>query len=163
MKKLIIIVFFSLQIIKVTAQKASQVLPYKVTYSSAFKMTNNKYSAVIMNIWREFGNNNFSNFPGYLADTVQLERLTGEYKGSKDNFIGVLSANRAKYKTFDTKMDVIFSFRSTDKKSDWVSVYGYEYTEDNNGKKDTTALHELWKFNEKGKVSFISQYARKNH
>ena len=152
-----------MQIIKVVAEKTSHDLPYKVAYSSSFEMTNNKYSAVIMNIWKEFGNNNFSNFPGYLADTVQLERLTGEYKGSRDNFIGVLSASRGRYKAFDTKIDVIFSFGSTDKKSDWVSVYGYEYTEDNNGKKDTTDLHELWKFNEKGKVSFISQYARKSH
>ncbi len=163
MKKFIIMAFFSFQIIKVIAQKASPVLPYKVAYSSSFKMTNNKYSAVIMNIWKEFGSNNFSNFSGYLADTVQLERLTGEYKGSKDNFISVLSASRARYKAFDTKIDAIFSFRSTDKKSDLVSVYGYEYTEDNNGKRDTTNLHELWKFNEKGKVYFISQYARKSH
>ena len=163
MKKYILMVFFSLQIIKVISQNASPVLPYKVAYSSSFEMTNNKYSAVIMNIWKEFGNNNFSNFPGYFADTVQLQKLTGEYKGDKDNFIGVLSASRGRYKAFDTKIDAIFSFRSMDKKSDWVSVYGYEYTEDKNGKRDTTDLHELWKFNEKGKVSFICQYARKSH
>ena len=163
MKKYILMVFFSLQIIKVISQNASPVLPYKVAYSSSFEMTNNKYSAVIMNIWKEFGNNNFSNFPGYFADTVHLQKLTGEYKGDKDNFIGVLSASRGRYKAFDTKIDAIFSFKSMDKKSDWVSVYGYEYTEDKNGKRDTTDLHELWKFNEKGKVSFISQYARKSH
>jgi len=74
-------VFFSLQIIKIIAQNVSPVLPYKVGYSSSFEMTNNKYSAVIMNIWKEFGNNSFSNFPGYFADTVQLQKLTGEYKG----------------------------------------------------------------------------------
>ena len=163
MKKIILIAFFSLQIIEVIAQKGAPILTYKAAYSSSYEMTNNKYSAVIMNIWKEFGNNNFSNFPGYFADTVQLQKLTGEYKGSRDNFIGILSANRGRYKAFDTKIDVIFSLRSTDKKSDWVSVYGYEYTEDNNGKRDTTNLHELWKFNEKGKVSFISQYARKSH
>ena len=163
MKKFILMIFLLLQIFRVIAQNVSPVLPYKVSYSSSFDMTNNKYSAVVMNIWKEFGNNNFSKFPGYFADTVQLQKLTGEYKGSRDNFISILSASRGRYKAFDTKIDAIFSFRSTDKKSDWVSVYGYEYTEDNNGKRDTTNLHELWQFNENGKVSFISQYARKSH
>ena len=70
MKKVILMAFFSLQIINAISQNATPVLPHKVAYSSSFKMTNNKYSAVNMNIWQEFGNNNFSNFPGYFADTV---------------------------------------------------------------------------------------------
>ena len=111
MKKFILMVFISVLIIKAIAQNASPILPYSVAYSSSFEMTNNKYSAVIMNIWKEFGNNNFSNFPGYLADTVQLERLTGVYKGSRDNFISVLSASRGRYKAFDTKMQVSRHFR----------------------------------------------------
>ncbi len=163
MKKVILVAFFLLQIINAISQNAPPVLPHQVAYSSSFEMTNNKYSDVIMNIWKEFGNGNFSKFPGYFADTVQLKKLTGEYKGSRDNFISVLSTSRGRYKTFDTKIEAIFSFRSTDKQSDWVSIYGYEYTEDNNGKKDTTNLHELWRFNEKGKVFLISQFARKGH
>lgn len=83
------------------------------------------------------------------------------FKASRNDFIAASKTERATFKTVSTKLDAIFSFKSIDKNHDWVGVWGYEYTEDKNGKKDSSGIHEIWLFDKAGKVNFIRQYSRK--
>lgn len=133
-------------------------LPYPVGYSSEFKMIDHKYSPIIMNMWKDWDNNELDKSNNYFADSVVMDFDGSSMSGSRDSLTAKSKEYRGMFKTVTSEIDAVFSVASSDKNEDWVCIWGREKTVDSKGKLDSTAIHELWRFNKNGKIDYMSQY-----
>jgi hypothetical protein len=125
---------------------------YKATYSSNFKIGNATYANMILDLWKDWDDNQF-NRHDYFADTMQMWLPEGQViRGKTEKFRGSM----AKAKSIIHAWVPLYS---TDLKHDLVCVWGQEEDTYPDGKVVTRDIHEVWWFNKDGKVSGMRQWA----
>ena len=136
------------------------VLPYTAVYSSDFSIGNPKYAAIVLDLWKDFENNNLMGHD-YMSDTVKVTMADGTTMSGKKQVFDGVSAYR---NSLGTVKDVIYSWvplHSIDKNADLVGIWGSETITSSDGKSNTSELHEVWFFNKDGKVSQMIQWTAK--
>lgn len=134
--------------------------PYPISYSSQFEFIDPAKGKMVLDIWKDYDSNNLDNAKEKFADTVTM--IFPEFSmmhASRDSIIAAAKSGRGAYTSVVSKVDVVMSVRSTDKKGDWVLIWGDETHTGKNGKTDSVALHEVWGLNKAGKIEFMQQYA----
>ena len=133
--------------------------PYTATYSSQFEMGNNDYAKTILDLWKDYDNNELTKGSANFADTVTIFLANGMVlQGPKDSVIAKVQVARSRFDSVRSIVDVWLPLHSIDKNDHWVCVWGLEI-DNKNGKKDSTSLNENWRFNKNGKIDYMSQYA----
>ena len=132
--------------------------PYTAEYSSQFEMGNPEYSKMILDLWKDWDNNQLELHQDYIADTVVQQAPNGEVIQGKEKFLAAGKEYRNKFSNVKSSLEVWIPLRSIDKDQDWVAVWGREEDTDKDGKVTTTMLHEIWGFNKDGKIVFFRQY-----
>lgn len=136
-------------------------LPYKAQYSSQFEMGDPAKSKMILELWKDWDDNNFSRHANYFADTVSMTFPSGEMVKGKDSVLASATRYRGSLASVKSTVDAWISTRSIDKNEDWVCIWGSETDVDKEGKSTTTHLHEIWRINKDGKVDYMQQFAGK--
>ncbi len=132
--------------------------PYTAEYSSKFKMGNPKYSRMILELWKDWDNNQLDMHQDYFSDTITYQTPTGEVIRGKDKFVSTGKQNRDMLSNVKSSLEVWIPLKSIDKDQDWVAVWGREDDTDKSGKMTSNMIHEIWGFNKDGKIVFYRQY-----
>ncbi|MEP7280073.1 MAG: hypothetical protein ABI813_15605 [Bacteroidota bacterium] len=144
---------------KITEQK-NDTLAYTFTAasSSSFERGDPQKAKIVLDNWKSYQDNRMEDTRALWADTVRLLFANGfTFHGVPDSLVAGGKAQRSGYTALVDSIDAGISTRSTDKKEDWVCVWGREYSTDAKGKKDTTGVQEIWRL-KNGKVSFMSEF-----
>ena len=136
--------------------------PYPITYSSKWEMGDPKNAETVLNIWKDWDNGNLINSKSSFADTVELHFSDGSMvRAARDSALAMGQADRDRYASFTSTVDVVTSLKSTDKNENWALIWGEERLTDKKGKKDSSALHEAWRLNKDGKADRVFQFRAK--
>ena len=134
--------------------------PYAMGYSSKFEFADPEKGKMVLDMWKDFDNNTLDNSKDKFADTVSLQFPGMKIRSTRDSAFSVTKSYRSLYNTVTSSVDVVMSVRSTDKKGDWVLVWGREMRTNKKNVTDTTEVHEVWGLNKEGKVEAIEQFVR---
>jgi hypothetical protein len=138
-------------------------LPYTASYSSKFEMGDPNHTKTILDLYKDWDNNNLDNSRSKFADTITLYFSDGTMlHGSFDSVNAASKPFRNTLGTVNTTVHAVFPVKSTDKNENWVVAWFTEYRTDANGKKDSTTLQETWRLNKDGKADMLLQYEQKN-
>jgi hypothetical protein len=69
------------------------------------------------------------------------------------------SEYRKSVKDLQSKILSYISLRSDDREENWVAVWGEDSYTDARGETVKTDIHEIWRFNNEGKIDYMKQYA----
>jgi hypothetical protein len=146
---------------KIDSSKKAISYPFEIGYSTQFEFIDPEKSKMVLDLWKDYDNNTLDNAKDKFADTVRMIFAGMEMRASRDSIIAATKESRNSYSSVESKVDVVMAVKSTDKKDDWVLVWGDEIHTDKNNKTDTVAMHEVWQLNKEGKVVFMQQYISK--
>ena len=136
-----------------------EMLPYKAEYSSQFEIGDPAKSKMILELWKDWDDNNFSRHADYFADTVTMILPSGDVITGKDSVRASAERYRGSLTSAQSKVDAYISTRSIDRNEDWVCIWGSETDVDKDGNTTVRNLHEIWRINKDGKVDFMQQFA----
>ena len=147
-----------------TASPASDVvLPYTADYSSKFEMGDMKNVQTVLELYKDWDNNNLDNSRSKFADTVTLIFSDGSrMKGSFDSINNATKPYRNSLGTVTSSVHAILPVKSTDKNENWVLAWFTEHRTDAKGKQDSVELQETWRINKDGKADLLYQYKQQN-
>ncbi len=135
--------------------------PYTARYSSNFVMGNPAYTAMVVDMWKDWDDNAFERHD-YYADSLMMVLPDGTVmKGKTANMEGAKQF-RSTLKSSNSTIETMLPFRSADKNEDWVAIWGTETNTWPDGKVEKRDIHELWRFNKDGKVDMMRQFQAKH-
>lgn len=132
--------------------------PYPISYSADFEMSDPKRAQQVAELWKDFDNNTLSKQKDAFADSIVMYFSGMRFSGTRDSMMAMTQTYRDRYSKVESKIAAIMSTHAKDKDEDWVAVWGSEILTDKNGKIDSSALHEIWRFNKDGKINYLSQF-----
>ena len=141
-----------------TAQKKAA--RYKADYSSNFKLGNPAYVAKVLDIWKDWDDNELKRHD-YFADTVSMWMPDGSVTHGKANNLEMALKIRGSMTSSKSTLHAWVPLYSIDKKDNFVCVWGTEVDTYADGKVEKKELHEVWWFNKDGKVSTMRQWTSK--
>lgn len=137
-------------------------LPYPIGYASNFEIADNKYSKIVLDLWKSYENNDLKSTEAF-ADTMTLQFANGALiKKQKDSMNVMIAAQRSKFASVTSSIDVIVALKPKGKDVIWVCVWGKEVDVMKDGKKDSLLLNENWMFNKDGKIAMMHSYNAKD-
>lgn len=142
-----------------TAAQASY--PYTAEYSSQFEIGNPAHGKMILELWKDWDDNELDRHADFFADTIVMESPTGELTKGKETILANGKKYRGMFSDVKSSIEVWIPLRSIDKNENWVAIWGKEQDTDKDGKTTTKMLHEVWRINKDGKVDFMRQYEAK--
>lgn len=132
--------------------------PYKATYSSQFVPGKPAQAKLILDMWKDWDDNQVDRQAASIADTITFELPNGNVLKGKETFINESKQFRSNFTSVKSTVEVWMPMHSVDRDEDWVLVWGTEEATDKEGKVTTQRLHEVWGFNKDGKISYVRQY-----
>ena len=150
MKKSFLIFGVSTLLLSFVSQ--AQNLPYKVEYSSSFKVASHDLSKMILELYKGYEGNDFSK-ESWFADTVIALLPNGQLVSGKVEVLRVFKEDRQNAGNAKFTMDAVIPLTSTDRNENWVALWGS--TETSQGKSDFQAI---WRINKDKKVDYIRFY-----
>ncbi len=157
MKKLILAALVALSFVGICRAQSAK-MPYTASYSSNFTMGDPSYSEKILTLWKDYENNTLDSHIDMLADTVTITLADGQtVKGKAENLARVKQF-RGSIKDYKVSVDAWVSLKCTDRNQNVVCIWGDENFTDKDGKHVTSRIHEVWAFNNDGKVTLMLQF-----
>lgn len=135
--------------------------PYAIGYSSKFAMDGPANAETVLALWKAYDDGNLSSVKEMFADSVDVNLANGaHFHLSKDSVVAAVQGVRNSFKAAVDRVDAIMAVKSTDRNEHWVTIWGTEIDTHKNGKVDSVALQETWRFNASGKADMLLQYNR---
>ncbi|HSN60954.1 MAG TPA: hypothetical protein VLR49_08465 [Ferruginibacter sp.] len=131
--------------------------PYTATYSSSFKLGKPAYASKILDLWKDWDDNNLDRHD-YFADTVMMFFPDGSMVKGKAANLEAAKKYRGGMSKVTSVIHAWLPLYSTDKMEDVVCVWGEEENTFPDGKVEKKSLHEVWWFNKDGKISMMRQW-----
>jgi hypothetical protein len=137
--------------------------PYTADYSSKFEMGDPKNVQTVLELYKDWDNNNLDNSRSKFADSVTLVLSDGSViKGPFDTINNQTKPFRNSLGTVTTSVHAILPVKSIDKNENWVLTWFTEHRTDAKGKQDSVQFQETWRINKDGKADLLYQYEQKN-
>jgi hypothetical protein len=140
---------------QVAAQSAA---PYVADFSSSFKIGDAKYSDIILNLWKDWDDNQLTRHD-YFSDTVTMWMSDGSITRGKAANLEAAKKFRGSFSKAKSTLHAWVPLYSTDVKLDMVGVWGVEEDTYPDGKVESREIHEVWWFNKDGKIAGVRQWA----
>jgi len=168
-KSVLVLVVFLLATIAVQAQGPAKVkktnkkmeMPYEAEYSSQFKIGEDRLSLKVLELWKDFEENDIDRHLDYFSEDLTLDLADGTRFIGLQKILEETKSFRGSLSDYESVIEAYISLQSIDKDEDWVAVWGKDTFTNGMGAKEVNALHELWKFDKDGKVEYIRQYMSK--
>jgi hypothetical protein len=134
--------------------------PYPISYSSSFTMDDPKNAETVLALWKSYDGGNLSTTKDAFADSFEAHLANGmTMRMGRDSIIAAVQSMRNSLSSAVDVVNAIMAVKSTDKNEHWVLIWGMEKDTHKNGKTDSVALQETWRFNAAGKVDLLYQFA----
>ena len=134
--------------------------PYVATYSSSFKMGNAEYANKVLELWKDWDDNQL-NRHDYFADTITIWLPDGSVTRGKAANLEGATKYRGSMTSAKSTIHAWVPLHSTDTNHDIVCIWGTEEDTYSDGKVEKKELHEVWWFNKDGKASMMRQWNSK--
>ncbi len=137
--------------------------PYTASYSSKFEIGDPNNSMTILKLYKDWDNNTLENSKMAFAEMNDtLVMADGSMlAGSRDSIFANAEKARASMGSVQDEVLAWVPLKSTDKNENWVAIWTKEIRTAANGKKDSSYLHEIWGFDNNGKVKKVYQFEQK--
>lgn len=136
-------------------------LPYEVTYSSKFEIGDSKYAESLLALWKAWDDGDILAKREFFADSMRFYTRDGSVmEGKTDSVMKGAQAFRSMFSSMKSTVHAYMPLKSTDKNDNWVCIWGTEVSTDKQGKTDSVALQETWRFNKDGKIDLMYQFGR---
>ena len=132
--------------------------PYQATYSSQFAIGNQAHSKMILELWKDYDENNLTRHADYFADSLTIDLPNGTSLKGKDVAMKAMIDYRTSQGKVESVVDTWIATKSVDRNEDWVCIWGVETATDAAGKVTKTRMHEIWQLNKDGKVVYMAQF-----
>ena len=132
--------------------------PFKATYSSDLTMSSHpEYLQRVLTIWKMFETKQIDAMKQYYADTVTYEDASGyTFHGRSDSLLEFARKDVEGLDSLRFDISMWENVHLNDRNEDWVYIWAAERRYPQNGKADTSLIHEQWKVVD-GKVSYFNQ------
>jgi hypothetical protein len=118
----------------------------------------NKKLKIVSDIWKEIENGDIKKSAEFFADEINFVFPNQAIRGKKDSVLSEVKKIRDSYLSLQTFVYSWMAARSKDHNEDWVFIWGKHVLTDKRGKLQIVEIHEIWQFNEAGKIKFVQQY-----
>ena len=135
--------------------------PYKPEYSSKFQLGNPAHGKLILDMWKDWDDNQLDRHADAISDTIVMQTSGGELIKGKDAFLSTGKQQRNSITTAKSGVEVWLPLKSVDRNENWVAIWGHEDDTDKDGKVTSQMIHEIWRINKDGKIDFYRQYTAK--
>jgi len=132
--------------------------PYSPIYSNGFKTGNYKYLKIVTEIWKEFENGDITRKASDFADSLTIVYPDRVLIGTKDSILRLIKKTRDKYLAVQSFIYSWLPAKAKDHNDDWVFIWGRQEITDKAGKLKMAEVHEIWQFNQQGKIVQMQQF-----
>jgi len=135
--------------------------PYEIMYSSKFVIDDPKNAETLLALWKAYDEGDLSKGKDMIADSMEMIMGNGAViHASRDSATAMVQASRSALKSAVDRVDAVIALKSVDKNEHWALIWGTEIDTHKDGKVDSMAVHEVWRFNSAGKADLLMQYGR---
>jgi hypothetical protein len=135
---------------------------YPSTYPGAWKIGDPQKIVKVQELYKVLlSDSNYESTLPYYADSITNMTFDNRrVKMSSADFIEAVKKFRKGFKTLDEEFRSYVSLRNEEQNSDMVFIWVKEKGIRHNGKVDSSAYQETWRFNEQGKIDYRSIFVR---
>lgn len=143
-----------------TAEKQPKLTyPYTADYSSDFEMGDAKNAQTLLELYKNWDNNTLNNSKSAFADNDTMYFADGNmFAGSRDSFFVIANKMRGQMGSVVDSIHAWVPLRTSDKNEQWVAIWAREISTNAKGVKKSKELHEVWRFDNNGKINLVYQY-----
>lgn len=134
-------------------------MPYKVENTN-LRFGNSQYSMKVLQAWKAYDENNLDKVADMFADDVWGTLADGTVIKGKEAFINALKTYRGSFAAVESAVHACTTLKSAeDPDRDATLIWGMETDTKKDGTVQKVSLHEVWFFNQVGKVAEFHQFA----
>lgn len=136
-------------------------LPYEPLYATDFEVASPRYSQMVMQLWKNYDDNTLDLSAPLLDENVEITLSSGTIiKGKKAAMEGI-KYHRALFTSVKSQVHAVIPHTNSQNNETTVGIWGSEESIDKDGKKTIALLHEVWFFNQEGRVIRMIQFEQK--
>jgi len=133
--------------------------PYTSDYSHNFEIGSSKNAMTILQLFKDWDNNNLDNSKSSFAETDTMYFADGNmFAGSRDSLFAIAKQMRGQMGTVVDSVHAWVPLKSKDRNEDWVLIWATEIATNAAGKTTRREIQETWRFDKDGKVNLVFQY-----
>jgi hypothetical protein len=143
-----------------TSEKQRNVTyPYTADYSSDFEIGDAKNAQTLLELYKNWDNNTLNNSKSAFAENDTMYFSDGNmFAGSRDSLFIIANKMRGQMGSVVDSIHAWVPLRTRDKKEQWVAIWTREISTNAKGVKKSKELHEVWRFDNNGKINLMYQY-----
>ncbi|GAO43823.1 hypothetical protein [Flavihumibacter petaseus] len=145
-----------------TVKQETLTYPYTADYSSDFEIGDAKNAQTLLQVYKDWDDNKTDNFKNSFAEVDTMYFSDGTmFAGGRDSLVAMAGKARAQMGTVVDSVHAWVPLRSKNKNENWVAIWTREISTDAKGKKTAKELHEVWRFDNNGKINLVYQYEQR--
>lgn len=147
----------SKQKLAATEQDSAIYYPYTPTYSELQK-GKASYAKMVLEVWRAYETGNIMSATENFADSIKLNFEDKTVSGSRDSVLHIFQERRNAYTDVQAYVDSWMPLQTKENKQNIVLIWGKLDCRRKNKERDYFVLHQVWWFNDSGKIQAMYQY-----
>lgn len=133
--------------------------PYKLALTK-LSFGNEQYTKYVLNAWKAYDNNMLDEIGFIIADTIRAGFSNGQTVNGKEAFMSGLKMHRGGLASASSRVIACTTLKSPDNlMNEYTLIWGEELATKKDGTVQKFSLHEVWVFDNAGKVAEFYQYA----
>jgi hypothetical protein len=132
--------------------------PYSPVYASEFEPGRSLYAKMVLDIWKQYETGDVTHSAKSFSDSVLIILPDKTFRGRRDSALSFLKKRRQVYVEVQCFIDAWMPVHVKDVGDDLVFLWGRQDCTAKNGKRDYLVVHEIWRFDKKGKIRSLQQY-----
>ena len=137
--------------------------PYTAIKSNSFEKGNEHYAKNVLDIWRQYETGKLITIEKFFSERVRLILPDKIFEGSRDSIITLYQKRRDGFSDMQCFVYSWMPVLTVDTKQDIVFVWGLYVGTRKNGDRDYAQVHEIWRFDKKGKITEMEQFLTHPH
>lgn len=133
--------------------------PYKVALTK-LSFGNDQYTKFVLNAWKAYDDNKLDDIGFIISDTIRAGMADGQMVRGKEAFTNSLKTYRGGFASVASRVTAITTLKSVNNpQHEYTLIWGEELGTKKDGTTQKFSLHEVWVFDQGGKVTEFYQYA----
>ena len=133
--------------------------PYKVALTK-LSFGNDQYTKFVLNAWKAYDDNRLDELGFLISDTIRAGFPNGQTVTGKEAFMTGLKEHRGSMASASSRVTAITTLKSAvNPLHEYTLIWGEELSTKKDGTTQKFSLHEVFVFNQAGKVVEFYQYA----
>jgi len=148
---------------RVTSKDSPVYYPYIATQSNNFEKGNEHLAKKVLEIWRQYETGKLITTEKYFSDNVRLILPDKMMEGNRDSVMMLYQKRRDGFSNMQCFVYSWMPVHTADTKENIVFVWGLYDGTRKNGDRDYAQVHEIWRFDKKGKIREMEQFLTHPH